>query len=158
MMNLSGSGVEFKIASPDGLSVIGSSSVNTNGEIYVVSFNSINTPKNKRLKRLFDISVSLVFLLLSPFLVWLQNNKAKFFSNIFAVISGKKSWVGFYINTPVNFSNINLKPGIFPPLPEETMKSLPDTAIEKINLNYAQNYSLLNDLTIVSANLKNLDK
>ncbi len=157
MMNLSGANVEFKIASPDGMSVIGSSSVNTNGEIYVVSFNSINTPKNKRLKRLFDIISSVVFLLFSPVLMWIQKNKKKFFGNIFSVLSGKKSWVGFYVKSPVNFSNIDLKPGIFPPLPEKTMSSLPDEAIEKINLNYAQNYSLLGDITIVMNNIKKLD-
>ncbi len=158
MMQLADASVEFKIASPDGMSVIGSSSVNTNGEIYVVSFNSINTSKNKRLKRLFDIVSSLVFLLFSPVLMWLQKDKKKFFRNVFSVLSGKKSWVGFYVKHSVHFSNVDLKPGIFPPLPEETMGTLPDEAIEKINLNYAQNYSLLGDITIVMNHIKHLDR
>jgi len=158
MMELSNTNIDFKIASPDGLSVIGSSSVNTNGEIYVVTFNSINTPKNKRLKRLLDISVSVVLAILLPFVIWFQTNKKKFVNNIFSVLLGKKSWVGFYIKSPLKFTNVDIKPGIVPPLNEEILNSLPDEAVEKINLNYAQNYSLINDIAIIINNLKKLDK
>ncbi len=157
MTELSNLEIEFKTASPDGLSVIGSSSVNTNGEIYVVSFNSINSAKNKRLKRLFDIVTSLLILIFSPLLFFFQKDKKKFFSNTLSVLTGKKSWVGFYVKKNKDVEYAKIKQGIFTPIDKRILKSLPNNVIEKINLNYAQNYSVLNDLTILLKNLTNLD-
>jgi GT2 family glycosyltransferase len=157
MTDLSNQGIEFKVASPDGLSVIGSSSVNTNGEIYVVSFNSINSAKNKRLKRLFDIVTSLIILIFSPLFVFFQKDKGKFLNNIFSVLTGKKSWIGFYVVENKNPDYARIKPGVFTPIDKKILKSLSPDAIEKINLNYAQNYSVFNDFIILLNNLTKLD-
>jgi len=156
MMSLSDFGIEFKTSSPDGLSVIGSNSVNTNGEIYVVSLNSINSPKNKRLKRMFDATTAFFILLFSPFLVFFQKNKLRFFKNTFDVLTGKKTWVGFYYKGNSKIDYANIKQGIFTPMEREVMDELNEEAIEKINLNYAQNYSVLNDFMILTGSFSKI--
>ncbi len=159
MTLLSPFNMSFKIASPDGLSVVGSNDVNTNGEIYIVSLNTVNSPKNKRIKRLFDLSFALLFLIFSPILIFKQKNTAGFFRNVFDVLIGKKSWIGVYTLSKSNQDNknYNIKKGIFTPLASHIIETLPPSAIEKINLNYIQNYSILNDFTILMQNLSNLD-
>ncbi|MCF0207089.1 MAG: glycosyltransferase, partial [Bacteroidales bacterium] len=48
MLNLSSSNLDYKIASPDGFSVIGSNSINSTGELYNIDINAIDKPENRR--------------------------------------------------------------------------------------------------------------
>ena len=83
MSTIAAKEVEYKIAPPESMFIIGSSSVNNAGELYVIDINSISSRKNKRNKRLMDILTSIFILLLSPFLFWFQRNPLRFFRNIF---------------------------------------------------------------------------
>jgi len=51
--------LDYKIAPVDTLSIIGSNSINTRGDLYTVDIRTINTVPNRRKKRLLDFSVSL---------------------------------------------------------------------------------------------------
>ncbi|MCD4711031.1 MAG: glycosyltransferase, partial [Bacteroidales bacterium] len=66
MTRLIGSSVDFKIAPPESLSVIGSNSINTSGDLYTIHFNSIGKESNRRNKRLFDMISALLLLITSP--------------------------------------------------------------------------------------------
>ena len=67
MSDLQNKEVEFKIAHPESLSIIGSNSVNTAGDLYVINLNSIAEISNRRLKILLDILISLILLISLPF-------------------------------------------------------------------------------------------
>jgi O-antigen biosynthesis protein len=74
----SGNKVDFKIAQPDSLFLIGSNSIHTAGDLYFLDLNTINTVENKRNKRLFDVLVSVVFLFGFPVICWMVRNKLTF--------------------------------------------------------------------------------
>ena len=52
--------LDFKIAPEESMYVIGSNSINTQGELYAFEVNGINKPENIRNKRVFDIISSLL--------------------------------------------------------------------------------------------------
>lgn len=54
--------LEFKIAPPESLFIIGSNSVEDPGELYVIDINNINKSVNKRNKRFIDLLLSVGFL------------------------------------------------------------------------------------------------
>src|SRR5438309_6071554 len=96
MASGTGREVEYKIAPPESLYIIGSSSVNNPGELYVIDINSISSRMNKRNKRVMDVLCSVFILLFSPVLMLFQKNVGTFFKNIFAVLAGRRSWVSYY--------------------------------------------------------------
>ncbi|MFL5753317.1 MAG: glycosyltransferase, partial [Bacteroidia bacterium] len=154
MLTLVSSNVDFKIAPPESLSIIGSNSIDTAGDLYVIDINSISRPKNKRNKRLFDISLALVLLVFSPFLILIQQNKAGFLKNIFAVLFGIKSWVGYG-----NLSSEELpklRPSVLSPADGIKQAELSEAMIKRLNLVYSKDYRLENDLGLVWKGLKRL--
>ena len=62
MLDLTQLDIEYKIAPPESISIIGSNSIHTAGDLYVVNINSISKRSNKRKKRVFDIGFALNFL------------------------------------------------------------------------------------------------
>jgi hypothetical protein len=48
MLDLSPLDVDYKIAPPESISIIGSNSIHTAGDLYVVNINAITKPSNKR--------------------------------------------------------------------------------------------------------------
>ena len=141
MLNLNQLNCDFKIASPDSISVVGSNSVNTSGDLYQIQLNLINTEENKRNKRMFDLSVALIMLLLFPLFWPIQKNKSNFFKNIFRIIKHQLSFVGYDSkqNNPVLLAPI--KTGILSPIN---------------NVNYAKNYSIAKDFNIVFRQIRNI--
>ncbi len=95
MLELNHLNCDFKIASPDGISVIGSNSIHTNGELYQIELKLINSEENKRNKRLLDLFLALLFLILSPILFLIQNHKASFFRNLIGIVLNKYTFVGY---------------------------------------------------------------
>jgi len=99
MLSLSSLDVNVKIAPKDSISIIGSNSINTAGDLYTLDLNTITKPQNKRYKWLIDKLLSLLFLSTYILIFVFVNNKFRFLINIFLVLIGKLSWVGFY-HTP----------------------------------------------------------
>ncbi|NJK96821.1 MAG: hypothetical protein HC905_19575 [Bacteroidales bacterium] len=83
MLNLAGTGCDYKIAPANSESIIGSNSINTAGDLYVFSLNSVTTAKNIRLKRTFDLMVSLMLICGIPlWLVFVKNPRFLFEKHI----------------------------------------------------------------------------
>ena len=145
MYTANGRNIEYKIAPPESLYIIGSSSVDNPGELYLIDINSITKKENQRKKRLFDLLSGLILLLISPVLIFLVKNPIQYFINIFKVLSGKISWVS--INR--SYSNIEVKPGIL--TPEDSIKNIniDDQMKQKLNNIYAKDYKVNNDLQIL---------
>lgn len=90
MLTLSTLGIEYKIAPADSSSVIGSSSVDTQGELYSLDIKEIGTPASRKLKRTLLISGSLLILSLSPLLLPLPNKKGiNIIRRAYKTIAGK---------------------------------------------------------------------
>lgn len=94
MCLLQNSQVELKIAPEGSAAVIGSSSI-FSSDSYAVQIHSITFRESRVRKRLFDILTALLLLILLPIDVWFVHHKGGFVRNIFSVLSGRKSWVGF---------------------------------------------------------------
>lgn len=153
MLQVGRPGVEIKIAPPESLFIIGSNSIHEKGDLYFVDVPSINNPVNRRNKRLFDIGMSTLLLLLSPALLLMVDQKAGFLSNIFRVLAGKISWVG----RDVQFDKvIGMKEGVLSPSVIASVPQ-PDAATrDRINLLYAKDFKIWNDLKLVAGNLRKL--
>lgn len=150
MLVLGDTDVEFKIAPPESLSIIGSSSINTAGELYVVHFNSLSRNIIRRKKRLFDLSLSILLLLLFPLFILFMKKPMGFLRNIFLVIVGLKTWIGFY-KTQVSDSGLLpfISDGVITPVSFNEKRLISDEAIHRLNLLYAKDYKILNDLYFV---------
>lgn len=151
--------LEFKIAQPNSVYLIGSNSVDTAGDLYMLEIDKISKSKNKRNKRTFDVIGSLFLLLLSPFIVWFFGNKIQFFKNLFGVVFGRFSLVGYHLeSTEITIDLPRIKTGILKPV--DFSNSLVDDKelLYKLNLIYARDYSILKDFKILSKNWRNLDR
>lgn len=155
MLSFSDVDVDFKIAPPEAVSVIGSNSINTAGELYTLEINSIAKKYNKKKKRLLDVLLSFLFLFSYPLLLFTVKKKAGFFKNIFQVIFGKKTWVSYNKESLRNTNLPSLKNGVISP--SEKGKFSPE-AEARLNVIYAKDYSVYNDLSLILKNFRQLGK
>jgi GT2 family glycosyltransferase len=154
MSEITDKNLDFKIAQPDSLFLIGSNSVNTIGELYMLEINAIDSKQNRRYKRFNDLFIAILFLVFSPIIFIFQDKKSTFFSNLFLVLFGKKTFVGFF-PLPTNNQLPKIKQGILTPS-QETTTSLSDSTKERLNLIYARDFSVISDLRIISKGLSKL--
>lgn len=139
----------YKIAPPESMSIIGSNSIDTAGDLYVIDINSVGKPVNKRNKRVFDFGMSLLLLATFPLVMWAQKNPLGFVANIFAVLFGAKSWVGYASSNDDNVHLPKIKKGVISPaevLPEEQRTQ---EIRQRLNLLYAKDYKLENDFNVM---------
>ena len=159
MLQFTDTGIEFKIAPPESMSVIGSNSNNTVGELYVLHFNTLSRILNRRKKRVFDIVLSLLFLASSPVLIFVVKKPIGLLLNIFTVLLGCASWVGYFQSTGGNHPGLpRIKPGILTPCDNWRKMTEEDGTDEKINLLYAKDYRIINDLGIILKGYKDLGR
>lgn len=138
MNQLSSYNLEFKIIHQNNQVIIGSNSLNTQGELYsVLSNNSISKIYAKRNKRVFDLAVSLVFVFMSPYLL-LHADGRFLLSSILDVVLHKKTWVGY------DLSDKQWK--FLPKIKSGVVSIKTQNQSEQANLWYAKNYSPLIDL------------
>ncbi len=157
MESLSSRETEFKIAPPESLFILGSSSINSPGELYFIDINSLNKPENKRSKRLFDIITSLVLFATIPFLILAVKKPKTLLINIVDVFKGKYTWIGYSKSFNQGEELPLLKKGILSPIDQFKNSTLNESSIDKINIQYVKDYHIINDLTILIKGLKQLD-
>lgn len=184
MTRLIRSSVDFKIAPPESLSIIGSNSINTSGDLYTIEFNSIGKESNRRNKRLFDVISS--FLLLISFPLWFLFVRGHFnaVGNTLWVLLGFRTWVSYYspdeeMDGPearkgeqgqkdnelqddqqgpsVEQPDLpRLKKGILNPASHYTPDSLTPERINEINIVYSKDYRVIKDLLIIARNFRKI--
>ena len=117
MLQFTDTGLDFKIAPPESLSVIGSNSNDSMGDLYVLHFNTLSRKLNRRKKRLLDIALSLIFVVISPLLLLFVKNRRGLIRNIFSVFTGIHSWVGYFRSTGGDHPGLPvIRPGILTPM------------------------------------------
>ena len=156
MTMLTAENIDYKIAPPESISIIGSNSINTAGDLYLIHFNSVSKGKNRRLKRLFDLTTSLIIILLTPFMIFFFRKYHKLAGSAFQVIFGKYTWISYCRKidlTPLP----SLKPGIFELCPKDSFPEDKEI-MEKMNLEYARDYKISNDFSLLWKNILMLKK
>jgi O-antigen biosynthesis protein len=128
--------------------LIGSNSIDNAGDFYALNFSALSKAENIRSKRLFDIFFSVFLLLLSPILLFFIKLKINFFSNLFIILSGKKSFVGYLNQSDGTKTNLpKIKPGILEPF--TVSEELTIDKKEELNLLYAKQYSFIFDFEVL---------
>ena len=146
MLTLVSSGVDFKIAPPESLSIIGSNNIDTAGDLYMIDVNSISKSNNKRNKRLLDIGVSILAIVFSPVLFFMQDKKSNYFLNCFNVLFGFYSWVGYGKVTDKSLPEIKrsvLSPSMLLDAEVDNNK------MKLANLRYAKDYRIEKDIVMI---------
>ena len=147
--------VNYKIAHPESLYIIGSNSIKSKGELYsVVDINSLTKPECKRNKRVFDILLSMLIIISFPILIFFIRNPWKLFADVVSVIFGYKTWVGY--SKQFTLENLpKLKPSILT-LTDVYEDQSERSESENVNLLYAKDYKMLYDLNVVLKGFKSL--
>ena len=140
--------VEFKIAPEDASSIIGSNTIFTVDDLYTIPLQPVYQPQNRRRKRAFDIVASLLLLLFLPVDIWFVDHKGAFVRNLFAVLSGKKSWVGLRPETQTGDGS--LPPGVLHPADAYPDCVFSDEMLARTEELYVRDYRVWNDVTIVA--------
>jgi GT2 family glycosyltransferase len=147
--------VEFKIVPDESNYVIGSNSKDRPGEFYTLNIDlNIIHKSNLRNKRIFDIAMSFVILALSPALVWFAQQPRRFYSNIFNVMFGSYSWVGFTNSNHINLPKI--KKGIIHPASYLDFNNMDNYTIDRLNMLYAKDYNLYMDFKLMVRSIRYL--
>jgi O-antigen biosynthesis protein len=151
--------VDYKIAPPESLSIIGSNSINTSGDLYVIEINAIIKRANRRNKRLLDVITSLGLLLFYPIAFFLVKNPFGLLRNIFMVLFNIRSWVGYSELSESETHHLpEIKKGILNPFDAFKKEPVPGEAISRLNLIYARDYRITNDLNIIFKGFRNLGR
>jgi len=161
MQSVSRMNVEYKIAPPESLYIIGSNSINDQGDLYFVDINAMSTPANKRNKRLLDFSLCLAFLVFCPVLIFIVKDFSGMLRNWYKVLSGKQSWIGLaqhFSGNVVPGKQSFYKKGVLTPLDSLKKTDLDESTISRLNVLYAKEYSVYTDLKITLKGLKNLGR
>lgn len=140
MSSLKDADLSFKIVPPNSMFIIGSNSKNTQGELFGIDISfKISEVQNKRKKRIFDLSLAFVSILLFPLVLLLKNGPA-ILAAIPGVALGFNTWFGYTGN-----SLPALRKPVFP------IAKVYNAAVseEKINLGYARDYSVYKDLELL---------
>ncbi|MEI6434697.1 MAG: glycosyltransferase [Bacteroidota bacterium] len=159
MSELKNEQVDYKIAPPESLSIIGSNSINTSGDLYVIDINAITKRSNRRNKRLLDVLASLTLLALFPAALFLVKKPGGLLKNIFLVMFSRKSWVGFSPHSSQEPHKLpEIKKGILTPLDAFNQKRLTEETTSRLDLLYARDYKPGNDINIIIKGFRNLGR
>ena len=157
MSSIPDKSIEFKIAPPESLYIIGSGSIETTADAFMMDVNSVSLTKNRRLKRILDITIALAFIPLLPVLLIPVRDRVGFIRNIFQVLYGVKTWVGYspeLIQSDSIKSLPKLKRGVIHPGVHQSVLTPHHENMMKLNVLYAKDYRIINDLSIMRGGLK----
>jgi len=156
LMSSNPAGVHFRIAPDDNLAILSSNSKHKQGDLFTIDLNyNLNDPAFRREKRILDISLSIFLLIISPLLVWFQENKAQFYRNLSAIISGNKTFVT-YLPQSAEHNLPVLNPGILY-CAKNNLRDIKVSDFNLENMDYARHYTIWKDLQIIKNNLLHLD-
>jgi len=148
--------VNYKIAPEDSLSIIGSNSINTKGDLYTVDIKAIDTISNRRNKRMFDLVSALILIVGSPIWIWFVKKSGRALLNTWKVLIGRLSWVGYATGSDEKTKLPTIRNGVLSPADTFQRQVMDKSLIDRLNLLYARDYRVLNDLAILSKAFKHI--
>ena len=106
-----------------------------------------------------DVMISLILVAISPLLAFFINNPSGMIKNLFFVLTGKYTLIGYHGKTDEESDNLPyLKKGILSPVDALKHETPEKGIVEKVNLLYAKDYRVLNDLNILLKGFRNLGR
>lgn len=150
-ITLLGNGLEYKIVPEESLSIIGSNSKNSAGDLYAIDVNlQIATPMSKRNKRVLDLLFCLLLLLLSPVMAFITP-LGGLLRNVLQVLIGQKTWVGYApIASGEGPTLPPLRTGVLYPQDGVRLRKTPgQKTLHHLNWLYAKDYSAGKDFWII---------
>ena len=150
MVDWHASNVDYKIAPEDSLSIIGSNSINTRGDLYTVDIKAIDTVANRRNKRLLDVILSGFSILFWLPLALVVKHPVRFLKDAILVLFGRRTWVGYCDATDDTQKLPKIRRGVYTPsTPIEKLGTLTDAEFKnQMNLLYARDYTVWKDAEI----------
>lgn len=144
--------LSLKIAGDDSLSILGSNSKNTSGELYNVNIKyNLADGYYKHIKRIFDFSFSLLLLFVFPILLFFNRFKiVDLIGNIVQSMIGLRTLVG-YSGSIEEYQNL---PELRPSVIKLPVRNQDDE--QKVNMYYARDYSVWSDFEVLIKNLNKL--
>jgi hypothetical protein len=151
---LSNGDVRVRIHACGSRSVVGSDSSRASG--FTLSAEqpfAIHTASSRRFKRLADVMVALILLCTLPINLVFILHPAKLCRNIFEILLGKKSWVGYSLVPQNNLPKI--RPGVIGTngLPVKR-DGRPEEGLSLLDDLYAREYSVSRDLNLIMKGYK----
>lgn len=153
-MEQCGIAYEYKIHIPGSNSFVGSNSSQTAGDLYTLDrrYNLADFAKQRN-KRLIDVFSAFAFILLSPILLFIVKKPGVFLSNCIAVLSGRRTWIGYSHQHPYL---PRIRKGVLPAYNIVAGYRPDEDAAEKLDVLYAQDYTSDTDIRLILKNLKYL--
>jgi GT2 family glycosyltransferase len=149
---------EYKIHLPGTQSFVGSNSSHTAGDLYTADLRyDLAAFSMQRNKRVVDIVSALSFLLFSPVLLFLVKEPGAFFNACLAVLSGKKTWIGY----PLQQETAHLpaiKPAVLPPYNLMEGFTPADKIKQQMSEEYARHYHPSTDVSFLMKNFRWIGK
>lgn len=143
----------FKIAQPAREFIIGPSTIESLQDLMILEEHAVSSAGARRRKRILDVGLSLFFLSTLPIGIWFVDDRGGFLRNLFQVIKGERSWVGYFPDRATRLPR--LAPGVLDPVRADHLQPLPLT-VQRMNLEYAKDYRVLRDLGRVLRNFRRL--
>jgi hypothetical protein len=159
-MSTLGEKVNYKIVPEESLSIIGSNSKNSAGDIYAIDINlNIKEANQKRNKRLVDVVLSFVLLLTFPITAFKVRQPFTFLKNIFQVFIGTLSWVGYIPSQDLSYRGLpKIREGVLNPADTNPGVRLDSLGQHQMNYLYAREYNIYRDLAIIKKAFRSLGR
>jgi len=159
MTDLHASEIVYKIAPRESISIIGSDSISTSGDPYIIDIDSIDKANNLRNKRFFDFLISLIYLPLTPILIFIVRKPLGFIRNIVMVLFVRMSWTGYYDKDGIDIQHLpKIKKGVLNPTDAFKNLKMTNETINRLNILYARDYRVSNDLNIIYKRFRSLGR
>ena len=150
--------VEYKIAPPESMSIIGSNSIDTAGDLYVIDINSIGKFQNRRNKRVFDVGTGLALLVSFPLTVFITGNPFTYLFNIFKVLFGFRSITGYFPVEQSDHKLPDIRKGIIYPTDGLDNQNPDLQTIVRLNMLYARDYRISNEFRLLYKGFRHLGR
>lgn len=137
--------LSYRTWAPGSSSIIGSSSKNASGDLYTqdVAY-QINKPLQLRSKRVLDIALALLFIVVLPIHFLYLKRPGRLLVNVGLVLFGQKTWVAYL--SPTN--NLpRLRPGVIGH--QLNQAEIPIKTQHQLDFFYAKDYHWLLDLRVI---------
>jgi O-antigen biosynthesis protein len=157
MEQLKRTGAMFKIAQPAREFIIGPSSIESVNDLLIMEEHAVNSAAARRRKRTLDILLSVLLVVTLPVGIWFIRHKRGFITNLWHVIMGDRSWVGYAPSFDKSVRLPRIREGILDPVHGAHLTPLPLT-VHRVNLTYAKDYRVWQDLRLVLANFSGLGR
>jgi hypothetical protein len=99
----------------------------------------------------------LILFVLSPFLLFFVHSRSGLYRNVFRVLQGERTWVGYCEKGEGDLQGLpSIRKGVLDPLIGKGEEREDPELVRKLNVVYAKDYRVRNDLSILFRGVRSL--